>query len=75
MSQMKSSMNFLPEDYVEKRQASRAAVVFIGLLLLVVGGLVGAYLFTQRSMKAIFEQRDKVNGLPRRKRWRSRKRK
>jgi len=61
MSQMNSSMNFLPEDYVEKRQASRAAVVFIGLLLLVVGGLVGAYLFTQHHMKAVFEQRDRVN--------------
>ena len=36
MSQVNTSMNFLPEDYVEKRQAARAAVVFIGLLLLVV---------------------------------------
>ena len=42
-----SNMNFLPEDYVEKRQATRAAVVFIGLLLIVVGGIVGAWIFTQ----------------------------
>jgi hypothetical protein len=54
-------MNFLPEDYVEKRQAARAAVVFIGLLLLVVGGVVGTYLFTQQSMKGIFAERDRVN--------------
>ncbi len=44
-------MNFLPEDYVEKRQAARAAVVFIGLLLVVVGGIVGAYMYTQWQMK------------------------
>jgi hypothetical protein len=61
MSQMNTSMNFLPEDYVEKRQAARAAVVFIGLLLVVVGGIVGAYLFTQRQMKAVFDEHDRVN--------------
>jgi Tfp pilus assembly protein PilN len=61
MSQVNTSMNFLPEDYVEKRQAARAAVVFIGLLLLVVTGVVGTYLYTKWSMKGIFEQRDRVN--------------
>jgi len=61
MSQVNTSMNFLPEDYVEKRQAARAAVVFIGLLLLVVTGVVGAYLYTKWSMKGIFQQRDSVN--------------
>jgi Tfp pilus assembly protein PilN len=53
-------MNFLPEDYVEKRQAARAAVVFIGLLLVVVGGIVGAYLFTQLHNKGVFDERDRV---------------
>jgi Tfp pilus assembly protein PilN len=61
MSQVNSSMNFLPEDYVEKRQAARAAVVFIGLLLFVVGGIVGAYLYTQWTMKAIFDEHDRIN--------------
>jgi Tfp pilus assembly protein PilN len=60
MSQVNSSMNFLPDDYVEKRQAARAAVVFIGLLLIVVGGIVGAYLFTQVRNKAVFDERDRV---------------
>jgi hypothetical protein len=54
-------MNFLPEDYVEKRQAARAAVVFIGLLLIVVGGIVGAYMYTQWTMRSIFDQHDRVN--------------
>jgi len=61
MSQVNTSMNFLPEDYVEKRQAARAAVVFIGLLLFVVCGVVGCYVYTKWSMKGIFEQRDRVN--------------
>ena len=61
MSQVNTSMNFLPEDYVEKRQAARAAIVFIGLLLVVIGGIVGAYLFTQWNMKGVFEERDRVN--------------
>jgi len=54
-------MNFLPEDYVEKRQATRAAIVFIGLLLFVVTGVVGTYLYMQWSMKGVFAQRDHVN--------------
>jgi len=61
MTQVNTNMNFLPEDYVEKRQAARAAVVFIGLLLVVVGGIVGAYLYTQWSMKAVFDKHDQVN--------------
>jgi Tfp pilus assembly protein PilN len=61
MTQVNTSMNFLPEDYVEKRQANRAAWVFIGLLLAVVGGIVGAYLYTQWTMRGVFEERDRVN--------------
>jgi len=60
MSQVNSNMNFLPEDYVEKRQAARAAVVFIGLLLLVIGGIVGSYLYKQWTMKEIFAEHDRV---------------
>jgi len=61
MSQVNTSMNFLPEDYVEKRQAQRAAVMFIGLLLVVVGGVVGAYKYTQFQAKADFDTRDRVS--------------
>jgi Tfp pilus assembly protein PilN len=61
MSQANTSMNFLPEDYVEKRQATRAAVVFIGLLLLVVGGIVGTYMYAQWNMRGVFQSRDQVN--------------
>jgi Tfp pilus assembly protein PilN len=61
MTPINSSVNFLPEDYVEKRQAARAAVVFIGLLLAVVGGIVGTFMYTQWNMKGVFQERDRVN--------------
>jgi Tfp pilus assembly protein PilN len=61
MTQTNTSMNFLPEDYVEKRQATRTAIVFIGLLLVVVGGIVGAYLYSQWNMSSVFRERDRVN--------------
>jgi Tfp pilus assembly protein PilN len=61
MTQTNTSMNFLPEDYVEKRQANRAAWVFIGLLLAVVGGIVGAYLYTQWKMHGVFAERDRIS--------------
>lgn len=60
MSQLPSNMNFLPEDYVERRQAARAAVIFIGLLVIVVVGIIGAYVFEQFSSRAVFAERDRV---------------
>ena len=50
-----NTMNFLPEDYVEKRQAARSAVVFIGLLVIVVGGSLGTWVFKQWQANRTFE--------------------
>ena len=45
-----SMKNFLPEDYVEKRQsAPRGSGVFIGLLLVVVGGILASLMVTISS--------------------------
>src|SRR5438105_14299088 len=60
MSQVNTSMNFLPEDYVEKRQAARAAVLFIGLLLAVGGGVVGTYDYSKNQLKPIQKDHDDV---------------
>jgi len=55
------NMNFLPEDYVEKRQATKTAIVFIGLLLVVIGGIVGVWLYTLYKNKPIFDENTRVN--------------
>jgi len=54
-------MNFLPEDYVEKRQAARSVVIFVGLLLVVVAGIVGTYLFKKWQSDSVFIEQAKVN--------------
>jgi Tfp pilus assembly protein PilN len=56
-----TSMNFLPEDYVEKRQAARTAVICVGLLVVVVTGIVAAWMFTQWAAKPVFEKEERVN--------------
>lgn len=62
MSQLPTNnMNFLPEDYVERRQAARAAVIFIGLLVVVIAGIIGAYVYQQFDSRAVFDERDRVN--------------
>ena len=60
MSQSPNTMNFLPDDYVEKREATRSAVIFVGLLLLVVGGIVGTYLFKKWQAGEVFIHQAKV---------------
>lgn len=54
-------MNFLPEDYIEKRAAHRHAVIFIGLFLAVMGGIVAAYFLTERERSGVLLDLDKVN--------------
>ena len=55
------NMNFLPENYAEKRQATKTAIIFIGLLLIVIGGIIGAWLFTLYKNKHIFDDYVRVN--------------
>jgi Tfp pilus assembly protein PilN len=60
MTQSNGSMNFLPEDYVEKRQAARTAVICIGLLVIVVTGIVGAWMFVKWQAQPIFDHAAQV---------------
>src|SRR5271156_6487831 len=62
MSEMtNTSMNFLPEDYVEKRQAARTAVICVGLLVVGVSAIVGVWWFKQMQSRAVFEDETRVN--------------
>ena len=63
MSQMtNTSMNFLPEDYVEKRQAARTAVICVGLLVVVVTGIVATWWYKDHyAAKSIFDREAQVN--------------
>ena len=63
MSQMtNTSMNFLPEDYVEKRQAARTAVICVGLLVVVTTGIVGTWWYKEHfAAKAIYDYEAQVN--------------
>jgi Tfp pilus assembly protein PilN len=63
MSQMtNTSMNFLPEDYVEKRQAARTAVICVGLLVIVVTGIVATWWYKEHfEAKAVYDYEARVN--------------
>ena len=63
MSQMtNTSMNFLPEDYVEKRQAARTAVICVGLLVVVVTGIVATWWYKEHyEAKSIYDYEARVN--------------
>jgi LPS O-antigen subunit length determinant protein (WzzB/FepE family) len=61
MTQNPNTMNFLPEDYVEKRQAARSAVVFVGLLFVLVAGIFATFLVRKWQSDVIFVEQSKVN--------------
>jgi len=60
MSQSPNTMNFLPEDYVEKRQAARSAAVFVGLLMVMVAGIFVTYQVRKWQSEPIFAELTKM---------------
>lgn len=56
-----TAMNLLPEDYVERRAQHRANVLCLILFSVVMAGVVGATLVTERQAAAIREVREQVN--------------
>jgi len=56
-----NAVDFLPEDYVEKRAAHRSAILFIGLFTLVTGGLVAASMLQRPQYKEALAKNDAVN--------------
>ena len=56
-----NAVDFLPEDYVEKRAAHRSAILFIGLFAAVMAGIVAAYLIPEQRRQKVMEERAQVN--------------
>ena len=57
----KAKVNFLPEDYLEKRAQRRSNLVCLILFLLVMGALAGAFVMTEQRKKKAEGEYQKVN--------------
>jgi Tfp pilus assembly protein PilN len=55
-----AAVDFLPEDYVERRAQQRATILFVGLLLVVIAGIAGAYVVPAREANAILAKQAQV---------------
>lgn len=55
------AVNFLPEDYVEKRTAQRSAMLFIAMFLLVMMGIGVAYLMARQQLLVDQAQNELLN--------------
>ncbi len=56
-----ASGSFLPEDYIERKTASRATIIGLTLFGVVMFGVVGAFLVTNRRWSEIRAQQQKIN--------------
>ncbi|HEX2971442.1 MAG TPA: PilN domain-containing protein, partial [Tepidisphaeraceae bacterium] len=55
------AVNFLPEDYVEKRTAQRSAMLFIAMFLLVMIGIGVAYMMARQQLLVDQAQNELIN--------------
>ena len=58
---MKNNIDFLPEDYLEKKSQRRTNIVCLFLILLVVAGVGGGFLFTERQQGNLKQKVAEVN--------------
>jgi len=56
-----ANMSFLPEDYLEKRIQRRTNIISLGLFLVVMAAVVGAFFVTDRQRSEIRAQQAQVN--------------
>jgi Tfp pilus assembly protein PilN len=56
-----TDISFLPEDYKEKRIQRRTNLISLGLFIVVMGAIVGAYFVTNNQRDGVREQLDLVN--------------
>ena len=58
---MKNNIDFLPEDYLEKKSQRRTNIVCLFLFLLVVAGVGGGFLFTERQQSSLKQKVAEIN--------------
>src|SRR3982751_241451 len=56
-----ASSSFLPEDYIARKTETRVNVLILGLFALVLGGVVAAFVVTNRHWKDIRDRQQNVN--------------
>ena len=54
-------MSFLPDDYVEQRVDQRTNVICLTLFVVVLAGVVGAYVVTSRQRNEVRQQQARIN--------------
>ncbi|MEI8194819.1 MAG: hypothetical protein WCI73_02805 [Phycisphaerae bacterium] len=58
---MSQNPDFLPEDYVQRREQHRSAILFIGLFVAVMGGIIAAYWVGEAGPRRALADRDRVS--------------
>lgn len=56
-----ANTNFLPEDYVEKRSQRRTNLISLSLFIVVMSGIIAAFLVTDRHRVEVTQLRHQVN--------------
>jgi len=56
-----NKVNFLPEDYVEKKAQHRTNLICLGLFFVVMAGVAGGFVVTEKRQREIDKQVEKVN--------------
>jgi len=54
-------VNFLPEDYLEKKAQQRTNIICMMLFLVVMGGVAGGFVVTERRQQAMDDRVEKIN--------------
>ena len=57
----KNNTSFLPEDYIEKKSQRRTNLISVSLFVVVMGGIVGAFVVTDRQRVEISQLQQQVN--------------
>ena len=60
---MKTDLNFMPEDYLEKKAQKRTNIICLFLFLVVSAGVGAGFMITEQRQEAVRKESDKVNKM------------